>query len=54
MLSFVGMDKVLPKESERELQLRLEAEAEDQRNLEAEEIFADKIVKKMAVLVRRR
>ena len=73
VLFFHGMDRVLPKESERgqidnirflksylwnhwitltmhtnlELQLRLEAEADECRNAEAEEIFAhDAVVKR--------
>ena len=44
------MERVLPKESEREVQLRLEAEAEDRRNIEADEIFADKPIQRRGIL----
>ena len=49
ILSIAAMDKVLPKESERELQLRLEAEKEEARNLEAEEIFSDKLIRRQGL-----
>lgn len=44
VLSAVYMESVLPKETEREIQLRLEADMEDSREEFAEQMFADRYV----------
>jgi hypothetical protein len=48
VLSAVYMESVLPKETEREIQLRLEADIEDSREENAEQMFVDRYDKVVA------